>query len=398
MKVEELQKLVKGWVAEAVEGFVPPPEEKEEDFIRRVADEIFKQIPHAEQVNPKDVKPGDDVPQRSETPMLDTVRLVKASRGDWDVATNKRILDELREKDFVVGTTTAGGHTAPSHYSEELIDLVYKDSNVAGYLRRVPMPRGPAVVIPTVTTGTTAYTVAESSDSGSSTATTESTATYSTVTLTAYRHGVYSKVSNELLEDATPDVEDWIKMDMARQLASYFDWEVFHGTGGAGADGTASLVTGLGVGSDLITTNVFSAGGGLSFDNIVDLMTPEDNTPGDLVMFANPAARRELLKLKDGAGQYVYDPKNGGDMGSIWGIPLVKNNRISKTLGAGSETAIFSGAFSTSGLMGVKSGINLIVDPFTHGEYFATRIVAHIRLGFQVASEDHFAVLNGITV
>jgi len=386
---QELKTKIQGWIDDG-KWFLPEGFEGSlEDFIKASVEELMPKIPNT--VSTDDVEPKPEPKPKSETPMLDLMRYSKALReGD------AKSIAEYQKKDHIVGTSTAGGILAPDEDSNIVIDLVYKDSNVMQYLKRVPVPTN-AIIFPVLSTGVTAYTIAESTDSGTSTQTTESTQTWSSVTLTVYKHGVYSKVSNELLEDADPAIEQLIREDMARQLASYFDWEVFHGTGAAGADGTAGLISGL-EGNNVIVTNAFSASGGLSFDNIVDLMTPEDNTPGGLSMFCNPAARRELLKVKDGAGQYVYDPKNGGDMGSVWGVPLVKNNRISKTLGAGSDTAIFSGAFGSSGLLGVKAGMQLIVDPYTHGDYFSTRIMAHLRLGFQVADESHFAILSGVSV
>lgn len=331
--------------------------------------------------------------QKSETPFCDIINYGSAlRRGDMKAA------QDHVEKDHVIGTTTAGGHLAPTEYSNQLIDLVFKDSNVMGYCKKIPM-KSNALVIPTRTAGLTAYTVAESSDAaGGSTATTESTTTFATVTLTAYKHGVVTYISNELLEDADPSIEALVREDITYQLGSYVDWEIFHGTGAAGADGTAGLISGL-EGGSVITTNVDSAGGALSFDDMNYLRTPLDNVNAPLTYFMNPATERALMGVKDGNQRYIYDPSvRSGDVPVVWGVPVVTNNRISKTLGGGSETAAFSGAFSQSALIGVKNSVNLIVDPFTYSNYATTRVVGHFRIAFTVASETHFAMVDGITV
>ncbi len=328
--------------------------------------------------------------QVSETPLQDMIRYGSALRhGDHKLA------ESIMTKDHIIGTTTAGGHLAPTEYSNQLIDLVFKDSNVMGFCKKIPM-KSNSLVIPTLTAGLSAYTIIESTDAGTSTVTAESTGTYSTVTLTAYKHGIVTYISNELLEDSDPSVESIIRNDITRQLASYVDWEIFHGTGAAGVDGTAGLITGL---ETLITSNTDSAGGAPSFDDVLGLQVCEDNVNAPLMIFMAPAARRALTGVKANTGQYIYDPTvRDGSIPAIWGMPVVTNNRISKTLGAGAETALFCGAFGNSALIGTKASVNLIVDPFSEADFASTRIVAHFRIAFQVAAENHFSILDGVTV
>jgi len=368
------------------EGAIP------EAYIAEQVDAILKTHPEIQGVKGSDL--ATTIDKRSDTPLMDIVRYERAmQKGD------RKVIEEMQAKDVVVGTTTEGGHLVPTEDSLELINLVFKDSNVADHLRKIPMETN-SLIFPVMSAGLTPYTVIESTDAdpytAGSTVTTQTNPTFTTATITLYNHSAYTRISNEMLEYSNPGVEAIIREDITGGISSAFDWSVFHGTGTAGADGTASSVTGL---ETLITTNVENAGGAPSFDDILDLMVPEDNTAGDLKIFCAPAARRALAGVKGNDGQYIYDPSvRDGGVPVIWGMPLITNNRISKTLGSGAETAIFSGAFGKSGLMGFKGGIKIIVDGLSGSQYNSTYIAAHSYMGFQVASEDHFAILGGVSV
>ena len=294
------------------------------------------------------------------------------------------------------GVTTLGGYLAPPEDSGTLIDLVFKDSVMGAFGRRIPM-KSATMVIPTLTSGTSAYTFAEATTTGSGGAT-DAPVTTSFITLTAYAFGVWTTVTNELLQDSDPSIEAVIRSDITRQLGSYWDWSIFHGNNTVGADGANSLVSGL-EGDDVITTNVESAGGAVDFDDIMTLKAPQDYTNAPLFLFAHPKAERQLATVKDNSGRYIYDPTvRSGGVPTIWNMPLHLTNRISTTLGGGSETAIFGGAFNDSMIVGVKPTMELIVDPFTYAANGQVRFIMMMRAGMQVANENHFSMLNGITV
>ena len=116
------------------------------------------------------------------------------------------------------------------------------------------------------------------------------------------------------------------------------------------------------------------------------------------MMFMAPAAERALAGVKDNSGRYIYDPTvRSANIPVVFGMPVVLNNRISKTLGGGSETAIFSGAFKDSAIFGIKPEVRFLVDWMTYAESTSVKLTVSTRIAFNVANENHFAMLNGIT-
>jgi HK97 family phage major capsid protein len=329
----------------------------------------------------------------SETPLLDRMALLAAAKtGNMEVV--NRITEQYRKKDQLIGTDAVGGYIVERE-DGGLIDLTTADGMLAGLCQSVPMKTN-AIRLPTASAAPTVYTVAESTDAGTSTATTESTATFGAVTLTVYRHGAFVQISNELMEDSDPAIEGLLRQLINKAVLNAMDWSILHGTGAAGAAGTASLIEGL---INKITTNVGSAGGSVSFPNIVDLMAPEDYADGDINLVMHPAVRRELIKTVDGNGRPIWESGfQTGGLDAALGMGIVKSRQVSRTLGAGNDSVIFSGAFRDSGWVGLKSGVSIIIDPYTVAEYNSTRFIVNYRAGFQVSDESHFAMLNGITM
>ena len=338
---------------------------------------------------------GNHVPKEegSKTPMVDAIRhKVAVFTGDVKLAA------ELQEKAGNYGTSTAGGYFAPNENAMEYLDLVNLDSNVLPQCAAPYNMKSNTVTIPTVTAGGAAYSVAESS-TANSTPFTGVNMTTGQLTLTAYKHGVYQWASAELLDDSDPAFEAILKSNMVRQLATYIDWGVFHGNNTTGADGSNSLLKGL-EGNDVITTNKVNAGGSISFDDILSARAMVQNyTKGSLVMFVNPAVQNQLCGVKDLDGRYIYNPDvRAGDTPTIWGIPVIVNNRISSVLGGGSESMAVIGAFKDSAIIGRKPEVRFIVDPYTYAESTQVKFTVSTRIAFEVASEKHFCLIHGITI
>lgn len=328
---------------------------------------------------------------KSPTPFSDSYRHWAAvRRGDMKTAT------ELQEK-INYGTTTTGGYFSQNEPATFFLDLVVNDSNVMSESFTTPMKTN-TLTIPTLTDAGRAYTVAEASSANSAALTAVNTTT-GLVTLTAYKRGVYQIVTDELLDDSDPAFEGVLRMAMARELSASADWGVFHGNNTAGASRTNDLFSGL-EGDNIITSNVINAGGAISFDDILAARAAvQENTMGELVMFVNPAVENQLLGIKDNDGQYIYHPAvREGTVPTIWGHKVIVNRNISKTLGGGSESAVFFGGFRESALFGIKNQVKWVFDPFTYSESTSVKIVASIRIAFEVADESHFALIGGITV
>ena len=331
-------------------------------------------------------------PQVTETPMLDSCKhFMAVQNGDFKTA------EKYAEK-INYGTTTAGGYFAPEEFSTDYMDLVNLDSNVMSNCGTPYPMKSNTMTLPTLTAGGNAYTVAEAS-SANSAALTASQMTTGYIQYTAYKHGVYQIITDELLDDSGPALEGLLKAAMVRQMATYVDWGVFHGNNTAGHDTSGSLLKGL-EGNSVITSNLVDAGGAISFDDILAARAKcQNKTKGELMLFVNPSVQNAMCGIKDTSGRFVYNPDvRSGDTPTIWGHKVVVNNRISSTLGGGAESAAFFGGFKESALFGRKPEVRFIVDPYTYSESTSVKLTVSTRIAFEVASEDHFAMIHGITV
>jgi HK97 family phage major capsid protein len=375
----------------------------DEEFI---ASEVAKHLENHPVLNdPRVAELGttDQSKAKSDTPFSDIVRYgIAAQRLGAGMATDKdrKFMESHTQKDQYISTDSAGGYMAPDFDSNEIIDNVVKDSTVMGLCRQVRVPTN-AIIFPTVgfDAGINGNWRAESTNAGTSTQTTEEDITFSTTTITMYKLGTTSVVSNELLEDSDnfgTNIEEFIRMDIQRAFGAAFDDGALHGNGTAGVAGTNSLLTGL---ESKITTNIFPQGAELTYDDVVNLLTPEDRTSGDIDIVTSPKVRRQLIKVKDNDGRPIWERAlDTGSLPSVLGMDVNLTRECRTNLGAGTdEGIIFSGNWGSSALAGIKSGISFVINPFRYSDYNSTLINAHVRLGFEVAAEAHFAKLTGVT-
>lgn len=123
------------------------------------------------------------------------------------------------------GTGSAGGYMI-SPQMGEFVDRLSADAIVRRLGARViPMPRG-SITLPGGSSGPTAYWVGENSAMSSS------QPTMRTVTLAAKKLAVVIPVSNELLADGGPMVDQWIETEAMTQAALAEDLAFIRGAGG----------------------------------------------------------------------------------------------------------------------------------------------------------------------
>jgi len=365
-----------------------------EEYIKEQVEHFFKELPELQAIKASELEHGTGE-QRSETPILDMVRYGYAVQKGHTV-----MLDDLKKKDHIVGTDASGGYISPTISDNEFINLTIRDSIMMSICRTKFAPTN-SLTMPTLTQtgGLNGYWVAESTDAdGGSTKTTEETLVFGQLTLTMYALRANAVVSNEALEDSANfgiDIETEIRNDLSDAFGAAVDYGVLHGNATAGEANSASLLTGL---ETLITTNILNAGGAPDYDDMVALMVPEDNTRGKLSYVMAPAARRALITAKDNDGRPIWETGLAtGDIPAILGNPVHLNRNVSKTLGAGAETAIFSGSFGKDAIIGIKRGVSFIINPYRFADYGSTQITAFARFGFTVTAENRFAILGGVT-
>jgi HK97 family phage major capsid protein len=211
----------------------------------------------------------------------------------------------------------------------------------------------------------TGYSTAAAVTEGSAIA--ESNPTYSSILLSPTKQAFIVQLSNELVSDAGFDIEE----SVARQAG------VAIGTrANVVVHAAVTAVAGSGVTAG--TTNAFTT------DNLIDLAYSVDGLarmlPGTGFMM-NTKTLGFVRKLKDNAGQYIYNPVVG-EPSTILGMPVYENPAVADI--ATTAKAVFFGHWESVKI--ATTGLQVAV---SQDAYFANDVTGYrfvYRLGAGVAN------------
>lgn len=244
--------------------------------------------------------------------------------GRWDGA-------EVEQRALGKSPDTAGGYMVSDQVAQEVIDLLRPNlalNQVPGVQFLFPQRIG-SLNIPRLGASATAYWVAENSDI------TESEPSFEQITLTPHKLAALISVSNELLADANPAVEEIIRRDLSQTLAAAADLGYLRGTG------TDNQPLGI-RNQDGIQT--IAVGGALEYDAIVDAVTKvQEQNANPTAFICHPRVKGVLLKLKDGNGRPIFiSDMSARPRDFLFGLPVIYTSQIPTNLGAGgNETEIY---------------------------------------------------------
>jgi HK97 family phage major capsid protein len=230
---------------------------------------------------------------------------------------------EIRGHDFLHSEKRAlvdSADTVPVSFLDRVYDLA---KLVGPYLETSEVflrDQGNDLRIPIMSGYSTAAAVTEGS------AIAESNPTYSSLLLSPTKQAFLCALSNELVSDAGFSIEE----NIARQAG------VAIGTrANVVVHAAVTAVAGSGVTAG--TTNAFTT------DNLIDLAYSVDGLarmlPGTGFMM-NTKTLGFVRKLKDNAGQYIYNPVVG-EPSTILGMPVYENPAVEGTLATGNKVVFF---------------------------------------------------------
>lgn len=311
-----------------------------------------------------------------------------------------------KAKDLREGATSAGGYLVPSGESGEVLNLVNNYSAVKGLCREVPMASN-QITFPTVSGGLTAYWVPEASDTetyGLGDGVTHgekprSDATFGQLAVTSHVLAVKVVVSNQLLDDSDPGVDQVLRSLFAETIGQAFDVACLRGAGSA-----ADPITGL---SGKISTNALTVSGSFDFDDVSSLIfAVYENAPhaAEVPVLGHPKAEKMMMAIKDADGEYIYrqpgQPRaENQSRPQVWGEPFVRDPNILTNLGTGTdETRLFAGDFAGSAIVGLRQGLVVKTNPWAepYFSYNQTAFLAEVRIGFNLSDETRFASLSAV--
>jgi HK97 family phage major capsid protein len=238
-----------------------------------------------------------------------------ALNGDAEIL-RKMVAGEIRGHEFRAITGSSTGAPVPTSFYNEIVKVARLVNPLLEYATVINTVGGENLQIPSQATFSTATIVGQ----GVSIGTSEPTFNAFT-TLGAYKFSALAQLSRELILDSGVDIIGFLAEQFGNALGFKIADEIVNGTGTVEPTGFLP-VAGTGV------TGSTGVAGAFSADNVIDLIYSLDgslrNRPS-FAMLANSTSIAALRKLKDTAGNYVFqvgDSKDRRDL--VLGVPVIE--------------------------------------------------------------------------
>jgi HK97 family phage major capsid protein len=232
-----------------------------------------------------------------------------------------------------IGTDSEGGYLVPDEFERTLVEAL-EDENIFRRLANVITTSSGDRKIPVVASKGTASWIDEEGTIP------ESDDAFGQVSIGAYKLGTLIKVSEELLNDSVFNLEAYISREFGRRIGNKEEEAFFTGDGSGKPTGILAALGGAQLG---VTTAVATA---ITIYEVLDLFyslkAPYRNRA---VFVMNDATVKAIRKLKDGQGQYLWQPSlQAGTPDTILNRPLY-TSAYAPTIAAAAKTVVF-GDFS----------------------------------------------------
>jgi len=245
----------------------------------------------------------------------------------WKAMRNKNSFDVSNA--LQIGTDSEGGYLVPDEFERTLIEAL-QEENIFRQLAKVITTSSGDKKIPVVATKGTASWVDEEG------AIPESDDAFGQVSIGAYKLATMIKVSEELLNDGVFNLESYIAKEFARRIGAKEEEAFFIGDGTGKPTGIFNATGGATLG---ITTASATA---ITLDEVMDLFySLKSPYRKNGVFVTNDATVKTIRKLKDGNGQYLWQPSvTAGQPDTILNRP-VRTSAYVPTIEAGAKTIAF---------------------------------------------------------
>lgn len=246
----------------------------------------------------------------------------------WDAMRMKHISPSVLDA-LEIGTDSEGGYLVPDEFERTLVEAL-EGENIFRKLAHIINTASGDRKIPVVASKGTASWVDEEG------AITESDDAFSQVAIGAYKLGTLIKVSNELLNDSIFNLEQYISKEFARRIGNKEEDAFFNGDGSGKPTGILHTTGGAEIGITAASATAITA------DEIIDLFYSL-NAPyrKNAVWVLNDASVKAIRKLKDGNGNYLWQPSlTAGTPDMLLGRPVFTSSYV-PTIAAGAKVIAF---------------------------------------------------------
>lgn len=262
-----------------------------------------------------------------------------------------------------------GGYLAPYEYMNEIIKKITEISPVR-QVSRVISTSSKEVRIPKRTGLVSGGWVGEGKAAG------ESKSTYGDEVLRAEKMMVYTDITLELLRDSAFDMRREITADVAEDFAKLEGAAFVNGNGVSKPEG---LLTNADV--DFVASGDAT---GLTADALYEIQGEIPTGYNLSWMFNRKTLHKHIRTLKDGSGQYLFQPNLGsGDMpNTVAGLPYVLANDMPDV--AANTFPIILGDYRKAYYIVDNQNIEFLEDPYTQATSGKRRFIVFKRTGGQV--------------
>ena len=224
------------------------------------------------------------------------------------------------------GVDTEGGYLVPDEFERTLVQALEGENTLRSYLHVITTSNG-THKIPVVASKGEASWIDENG------AYPEDDDTFSQVNIDAHKLGTIIKVSEELLNDSAFDLESYFSAEFARRIGAKEEEAFITGNGSSKPTG---ILESAEVGVTAASATAITA------DEIIDLFySLKAPYRKNAVWVVNDSTIKAIRKLKDGNGQYIWQPAlKDGDFDTLLGRPVLTSAYMPE-IGAKAKPVMF---------------------------------------------------------
>ena len=294
----------------------------------------------------------------------------------------------LEKRDVL--TSGSGGNLVPEqHRADLMIDRLRASLQVQSLGATVLNGLVGNQDIPRLTGSATTYWVAEHGDI------TESDHTFDNVTMDPKTVGAEVEYSRRMLINAVPAVEQLVRSDLARQLATAIDHAAIN------ADGTGNMPTGVlstsGIGSVAMGTD----GGVPTWEKVLDLineLATDNALMGNLGFLTNNDVVKKMrgtVRVASTDSRFIMDNPS-----ELAGYTLAQSTQVPNngTKGSGTDLSTLIFGNWSDLLIGYWSAVDILVNPY-HSDVYSkggVKINALQDCDIAVRHPESFAAITGL--
>ena len=228
-----------------------------------------------------------------------------------------------------IGEDSEGGYLVPDEFERTLIETL-EEENIFRKLAKIIQTSSGDRKIPVVVTKGTAIWLDEGEEYE------ESDSVFGQTSIGAYKLGTMIKVSDELLNDSVFNIESYISTEFARRIGAKEEEAFLIGDGDGKPTGVFAATGGAQIGITAASATALTA------DEVIDLVySLKAPYRKNAAFIMNDATIKAIRKLKDGQGQYLWQPSlTAGTPDTLLNYP-VYTSAFAPSIEAGAKTIAF---------------------------------------------------------